>query len=174
MKFSEIIFIIDCLLALFIYLILYNVCGKRKLALNASFKNTKFLREAYMEKKCNIYIKSAITWDFVYHWITLSSMIATIVVIYLLTFFTSGDAGSTAVDTGRVFLYSSVSLFLTLAVYVLEPKKKAVAYRTAFQVLVNALDKHQITDCDENDKSSDDWIAESLEKAEKILSEAHK
>lgn len=85
-------------------------------------------------RKRNHFVKLSTIWYIVYYSVTLGSILATVIVIYLCNI--------SQLDEGRVFIYSVISLFATIANFVLNPREVAATCRQCFNKLDRAISSY--------------------------------
>ena len=131
MKVCDWIFLVCSVFVITLLILLLFLGGRLKPSSNAT-EQAKFC-----VKKRNMFLKSSIVWYVTYYSMTLSSLLSTIIVIYLCDF--------SSPDMERTFFYSVISLFATIINFVLSPKEKAVVNRQCF----NLLDRAIAQNCDD-------------------------
>ena len=82
-------------------------------------------------KKRNNFVKLSTIWYIVYYSLTLGSILATVIVIYLCNI--------SEPDLKHVFVYSVISLFATIVNFVLNPREVAATFRKCFNKLDRAI-----------------------------------
>lgn len=105
----------------------------------------------------SIWLVSTIVWMLVGFWMISSSLLSTLIVIYI-----SSDV-SNGVDTNRIIFYSIASLFVSVMNYALAPMAMSKGYRKAYQEINTAILKYE---CIEKDKKV---LAEAIIKGEEYI-----
>ncbi len=85
----------------------------------------------------NIWLKTTIIWMLVAYWMISSSMLSTLIVIYI------SSENNKGVDTNRIIFYSIASLFVSVMYYVLSPMAVSRGYRRAFREINKAILKSE-------------------------------
>ncbi len=81
----------------------------------------------------NVWLRSAIIWMLVAYWMISSSLLSTMIVIYI-----SSDKDNN-IDTNRIIFYSIASLFVSVMYYSLNPMSISRGYRKAFHDINRAI-----------------------------------
>lgn len=105
----------------------------------------------------SIWLVSTIVWMLVGFWMISSSLLSTLIVIYI-----SSDI-SNGVDTNRIIFYSIASLFVSVMYYALAPMAMSRGYRKAYQEINTAILKYE---CIEKDGKA---LAEAIIKGEECI-----
>ncbi len=178
------IFIVTIVVAVLSATIISIISGRRKSTETDGKKDNKSI-----VLKRNMLLKSSIVWLSIYYWIVLTSILATIYVIYITSF--TSNAGLMQV---KVFVYSCFSLFASVSLFVIDPKRNSEKYRAAFMVLDKCLNRldydtclnddpntyKEITDtatagnCKNNSNARNLCIINALDECEEIINEAHR
>lgn len=153
MHVCDYIFLASIILLFIIVICVFLVAGKM------SIENSNELVSLAVKKR-NVYLRSSIIWLSIFYWLTLSSILSTIIVIYLCAY--EKD------DSIRIFLYSVLSLFSIIIDFVLSPRVNSIGYRKAFRYIDNILLKTISVDTDSNE------IINSINQCEDIIANIHK
>ena len=124
------------------------LCGKRK-------SDTKDENKKVAITKRNVWIKSSIIFSALYYWTVLSSIMTTLIVLYISCYENMDDAGMRE----RVFLYSAISLMLSIIPYVVNLLGLSKAYRKAFLIMEKAI-------------TSNEKIEEAIKNGEEIIDDS--
>lgn len=117
----------------------------------------------YYIKIKNKYMHYSIIFLGAFYWLTLFSLLSTIIVIYLSSL-APGD------NTGRVFLYSVISLLCTIINFVMNLRDISTAYRESTIILEKAVLKaRDIHDHDPKDRWKYQELYEADHQTEEIL-----
>lgn len=106
-----------------------RICGKYK---PFSSDQREYIELAV--NKRNIWIRSSIVWFVIDNWLSLNSILTTILVLYLSCF-----NQNEATAKQKIFFYSSISLFCAICPYVLKTKNNSMAYRDAYREVASAI-----------------------------------
>lgn len=154
--------IVGIILAVLTMLISCSLAGTMK-----ADTNDKVI-DFYIRVK-NKHIKTSIFYLALYYWLTLFSLISTIIVVYLST------EGAT-VDVKRIFFYSVVSLFCTIVNFVVNLRDTSMMYRECFIKLERAINETKMKKHLSEDGSNDMYklIYDTDYECECLLKEVHK
>ncbi len=86
-------------------------------------------------KQRNCFLRSSLTFQFIHYWCILTSILSTLIVLYIGCFEDTNEKSIKA----RMILYSALSLFTTIAPYAVQLLKISKKYREAYCVIQEAL-----------------------------------
>ncbi len=162
-------------IAIIVVLLLFIVAGRRKPFYGDPQNSEKYMGHEFVIKKRNVLLRSSIIWQTIYYWTALTAILATIYVIYI-TNFTSSEYIAL-----KVFLYSCFSLFASITLLVVDPKKKADKYRESFMILDSHINRFELCDkakmdmgCENCTYSNNYCSIKALDECEENLYGAHK
>ncbi len=111
----------------------------------------------------NKYMHSSIIFLGIFYWLTLLSLLSTIIVIYLSSFDHSNN-------TNRIFLYSVISLLCTVINFVINLRDISLAYRQCANIIQEAVLKaRDIHDHDEQNRCKYQDLYNADNETESIL-----
>ena len=86
-------------------------------------------------KQRNLILCSSLVFRFIHYWCILTSLFSTIIVVYIGCYEEIGEQSTIT----RIILYSALSLFTTIAPYVVNLLKLANKFREAYFIIEEAL-----------------------------------
>lgn len=123
--------------------------------LDVEKENKSILYQKALTRK-SVWLKSEIAWLVVYYWLIGSSLLATIIVIYI---------GIDTMEQRRIVLYSIFSLFFCCAGYVVNAMTASRGYRKAYCLIDAAILKY------EQDGNNEKILGDAMIEGEKFITE---
>lgn len=143
-----------------LFVVCLEVCLLMSLYIGFTERNRRkgdaLLETAYCLKA--VWLKSTIIWTLVNYWMVSSSLLATVIVIYI------SSESDNMIDTSRIIFYSIASLFLSVMNYALTPMAMARGYRKAFLEINKAILEYR-----SQSSKSEQMLADKISEGEEII-----